>query len=149
LTGPKPYRSSEVVYQTLVKRRQEGTEVSEDSDIQATLERYRLDGHLVRRRDDGRIYIPSSPILIDHLVEAVHGVGHFGLDKCMRLPSKVAYWTTMDKDVVPQSEVCMTCARFNPDDGHLEENIREGPHLNRRSTMWTALALGMGGSIGV
>jgi len=149
LTGPKPYRSSEVFYQTLVKRRQEGTEVSEDSDIQATLERYRLDGHLVRRRDDGRIYIPSSPILIDHLVEAVHGVGHFGLDKCMRLPSKVAYWTTMDKDVVPQSEVCMTCARFNPDDGHLEENIREGPHLNRRSTMWTALALGMGGSIGV
>ena len=102
----------DVVYQTLVKQRQEGAGVSEDSNIQATLERYRLDGHLVRRRDDGRIYIPSSPILIDHLVEAVHGVGHFGLDKCMRLLTKVAYWPTMGKDVATRIGGCLACARF-------------------------------------
>ena len=107
----------DLVYQTLVKQSRAAVEDQppqdqEDAGVKAVLHRYRLDGHLVRRRDDGRIYIPSEPILIDHLVETVHGIGHFGLDKCMKLIAKVVYWPSMGKDVASRIGGCLACAQF-------------------------------------
>ena len=88
-----------------------GRAVLSDKDKEDYLRFEVVDG-LLRLKEDGRVYIPSSQFLIDLVVNEVHGVGHFGRDKCYELISKSCWWPSMRQDIAARCTRCSTCAAF-------------------------------------
>ena len=72
--------------------------------------RYELVDGLLRLKEDGRVYIPDSPFLVDLVVNEIHSVGHFGRDKCYELISKSCWWPSMRRDIATRCIRCSTCA---------------------------------------
>ena len=86
-----------------------GRAILSDKDREDYLRFEIVDG-LLRLKEDGRVYIPSSPFLIDLVVNEVHAVGHFGRDKCYELISKSCWWPSMRQDIAARCTRCSTCA---------------------------------------